>query len=263
MVNTSLIFHRGPVVALVLLTAFGIAAVLVFLPSQDPTAQPPLVVPPGIVLQHQHLVRGLAFAPDGKTLATGGSSHDLPGEIKLWDPFTGVERTSLRASHNGFYSLAFAPDGRTLAATSIDQAVTLWDIATGKELLSIPVHIADSVAIVLSPDGQTLALTRWNERPSGVLMCRVPLDPDHSLASGTSPVTFSADSQRLVLWRLLRVSQPAGGGLAQGQGIVTSSTHDDLPAVQVQTVLVGRETQTLRGHRNFVWALAGSSSVPG
>ena len=67
---------------------------------------------------HAGAVTCLAFAPDGKTLATGS----LDSTVVLWDPATGKERTrTLMVSAPVVWSLAFAPDGKTLAiATGTD-----------------------------------------------------------------------------------------------------------------------------------------------
>ena len=40
-------------------------------------------------------VLGLAFSPDGKTLATSGADPRRAWEVKVWDPVTGQERATL------------------------------------------------------------------------------------------------------------------------------------------------------------------------
>jgi WD40 repeat protein len=65
-----------------------------------------------LLLGHQYAVKELAFAPDGKTLA---SAVDV---IKLWDPVTGQELASLLRG----WPIQFSPDGRfLLASSSLDQ----------------------------------------------------------------------------------------------------------------------------------------------
>src|SRR2546429_191739 len=77
---------------------------------------------------HSNMVRSLAYAPDGKTLASG--SHD--NTIKLWEVATGTERRQL--NHKGAVrSLAVSHDSKTLASGSNDTTVKLWDLGSGEE----------------------------------------------------------------------------------------------------------------------------------
>src|SRR5207253_2067148 len=83
--------------------------------------------------------RSLAFAPDGKTLATGG---DADGNmIRLWNVQTGKELLSL-AEQGRFNCLAFAPEGRLLACGGISEGegkITLWEYATGKKVRTLTI----------------------------------------------------------------------------------------------------------------------------
>ena len=70
----------------------------------------------------------MAFAPDGKWLATGG----YDGSVQLWDTATGKVTTTLIGHHQRIGSLAFAPDSRTLASGAADGTVKWWNVpATG------------------------------------------------------------------------------------------------------------------------------------
>ena len=97
---------------------------------------------------------GLAFAPDGATLAVGQQD----GRITLWDVVTGRLRSALDGHADFVASLAFAPDGATLASAGGDRSVRLWDVPTGRERLAIRGQASTFVALSFSPDGRTLAL---------------------------------------------------------------------------------------------------------
>jgi len=64
---------------------------------------------------HRH-VRCVAFAPDGKTLASG-SADDT---VKLWHVATGKEIRTLFGHTEPVELVAFAPNGKTLASGSRD-----------------------------------------------------------------------------------------------------------------------------------------------
>jgi RNA polymerase sigma factor (sigma-70 family) len=110
---------------------------------------------------HKHMAISLAFAPDGKLLATGGSQHD--NDVRLWDVASGRE---VRVLRTGVLvpALTFSPDGKLLATGQGDGRVVLWDVATGKErrvLKDAPDYI---YAVTFSPDGHLLAAAGTVER---------------------------------------------------------------------------------------------------
>ncbi|MGH3821138.1 MAG: WD40 repeat domain-containing protein, partial [Pseudonocardiaceae bacterium] len=112
---------------------------------------------------HTDTVTGVAFAPDGRTLAT--TSRDRT--VRLWDlsdrdrphplgpPLTGHTDT--------VQGVAFAPDGRTLATTSTDRTVRLWDLSDHDRPhpLGPPLtgHTDTVQGVAFAPDGRTLATT--------------------------------------------------------------------------------------------------------
>jgi WD40 repeat protein/tRNA A-37 threonylcarbamoyl transferase component Bud32 len=70
---------------------------------------------------HTSPTEKVAFAPDGKTLASCASDM-----IKLWNVATGQELLSLESPDGNVTSLQFSPDGRTLATGHTTGAVYLW-----------------------------------------------------------------------------------------------------------------------------------------
>lgn len=247
---------NGPLFSAALLsvslgTTFVLVEGLGLSPSSDRPRQPA-----GIVLgEHQYVIRCLAFAPDGKTLATGGGFATVPAEIKLWDLVAGTQRTTLHGKQKGIYAVTFSPDGKTLATASLDQEVTLWDVASGRELASVPTFLPHSLYTALAPDGETLALAGWGEDPSTVHLWHVAPEPQYALTGGSGPVRFSADGRRLALWRLA-TDEDSVTSPADGQAIVPTTTSGHLPTLQYWDIPPGRQTLTWRGDTCFVWALA-------
>jgi hypothetical protein len=103
-----------------------------------------------------HHVQSLAFAPDGKTLATAGHGP----EVRLWDVATGRLLAALRGHSHEARIVAFSPDGKTLASGGDEGMVCLWDVATGRPRSRLPGYEAAVSALAFTPDGRTLAVGR-------------------------------------------------------------------------------------------------------
>ena len=77
---------------------------------------------------HTNAVFGVAFVPDGHTLATASDDRT----VRLWDLSDRDRPRPLGApltGHTGpVEGVAFARDGRTLASASDDRTVRLWDL---------------------------------------------------------------------------------------------------------------------------------------
>jgi WD40 repeat protein len=71
---------------------------------------------------HEGGSRCVAFAADGRVLASGGDD----GLVRLWEVHSGQQRIALEWHLDSVCSVAFAPDGLTLASGSFDGTIKLW-----------------------------------------------------------------------------------------------------------------------------------------
>ena len=108
---------------------------------------------PGTLETHHKEVWGLAFSPDGRTLASSGDDHT----IKLWDVALGLEKTTLKAHGSLVTAVVFSPDGKLLASAGWDKTIRLWKASSGALLATLEGHTAHVFTVAFSPDGKTLA----------------------------------------------------------------------------------------------------------
>jgi RNA polymerase sigma factor (sigma-70 family) len=91
--------------------------------------------------RHGANINAVAFAPDGKTVASAG----LDNVLRVWDSVTGKELAqfedkSAPQSAAQLFCAAFSPDGKTLASGGNSRRVYLWDRVAGKQLHALPGH---------------------------------------------------------------------------------------------------------------------------
>ncbi|NUQ01430.1 MAG: caspase family protein, partial [Armatimonadetes bacterium] len=118
---------------------------------------------------HAAPVQCLAFAPDGRTLATGSADHT----VRLWDATTGQPRGEPLAGHTDrVLDVAFSPDGRLLASGGLDRAVRLWEVASGRLLANLYSLAGGQRFLALTPSGyyhgslDIGSLVRWRIGPA-------------------------------------------------------------------------------------------------
>jgi WD40 repeat protein len=74
-------------------------------------------------------VRSVAFAPDGRTFASGS----VDNTIRLWDTATGKELRQLQGHQKQVDCVIFSPDGRRLASGSWDTTIRIWDLSAPRD----------------------------------------------------------------------------------------------------------------------------------
>src|SRR5206468_1649666 len=95
-----------------------------------------LAQPPAEFKGHQGLIFGVAFSPDGQTLATASFDNT----VKLWDFATGKEKMTLKGHTKPVYAVVYSHDGTLIATAGDDNSIRIWDAKDGKFLRECKGH---------------------------------------------------------------------------------------------------------------------------
>jgi WD40 repeat protein len=206
----------------------------------ETVAPPPAVQARVLTDFEKNAALGLAFSPDGKTLALG----TWQGLVKVLDLSTTNELPAPAPHNDWVCSVAFSPDGKLLVSAGGSEfkpernggktsaQVKLWDVAAGKELSELTGHTNKVFSAVFSPDGRTLATGSADQT---VRLWDVATRKQRAVLEGHTDavwsVAFSADGKT-----------------------VASASADR--TVKLWDAATGKEVVTFRGHEDEVRAVA-------
>ena len=104
---------------------------------------------------HDGNVYGVAFSPDGKSLASCGDDRT----IVLWDLATRKPRLTLKGHTDDVDVVVFSRDGRAVSSGGDDRTVRIWNVADGRLMRALGGFRFGVCQVILHPDGKTLIAT--------------------------------------------------------------------------------------------------------
>ena len=188
---------------------------------------------------HNSYVYGLAWSPDGHTLASAGS---FDGTARLWDASTGMTLRVLAKGHKGYtHHVAWSRDGKfLLVAGGTSGFLTLWDVTkaepvktseTGNPITGVSFGTDPKLVAV---SGTTFGVQVWDVREGKTpVVMQVPgqngtavaWSPDgKTIAGGGGTKTLVWDAESGKEKHVLETScsavafAPTGGALAVSSG---------------------------------------------
>ncbi len=178
---------------------------------------------------HSNFIQSVAFAPDGRTIA----SVDMDGTLRTWDAKSGAAIKVQRADARFVYSVVYSPDGKLLGSAGASGWLRLWDAANLSLVRDIPAADYDGFGsqgrqVAFSPDSRRVVCPyRVGEVPGEVRVWDV--------ATGNVLLVLRGHTQNV-------------NGVAYSTDGLRIATASSDRSVRIWDAATGDELTTLGGH---------------
>jgi WD40 repeat protein len=241
-----------------------IAAVLMLISSsalgaaQEPT-----------ILKHDGWVAALAFAPDGKTLASAGADK----VVRLWEVGAWKPKGVLKGHTDCVCAVAFSSDGKWVATGSFDQTAKVWQPGRLDAPVTLKGHKGPVLSVVfgkglwlgiVATGGVDATVRTWYQEDGSLI------DTGRAFKSWINGMAIGEDGHdacgnsdgRVTLTNMMNGPKFLEAGAGEVRCVAFSPDGKRLAAgnrygtVRIWDVATCKEVKTITGHMGDVWSIA-------